>query len=170
MKNLVKWLDKYFEEVLLVALLGAMAVIMLLQVIMRYFFSSALAWPEEVCRYLYIWSCFLGISYCIGHGSELKIDLFEKIFRGKARAVFQILLQVICLGLYLVMFYSSVSVLEHIYTSGQTSAAARIPMYLVYLSIPFSMALALVRSVQKTVRLIGNLRKPSHKEVEGGEA
>lgn len=44
MKKLVHEIDQHFEEWLLTFFLGAMAVIMLLQVVMRYVFKSALAW------------------------------------------------------------------------------------------------------------------------------
>ena len=159
MKKIIHEMDLHLEEWLLTFFLGSMAVIMLLQVIMRYVFKSAMSWPEEVCRYLYIWSCFLGISYCISRKSELRIDLFEKIFRGKARAVFQIFLQLICLMLYGYLFYTSLSVVAHVYTTGQLSSAARIPMYLVYLSIPVSMLLAVFRSVQSVIEIVRKLRK-----------
>ena len=161
MKKIIQGLDRHFEEWLLTFFLGMIAAIMLLQVIMRYVLGNALAWPEEVCRYLYNWSCFLGISYCISQGSELRIDLFEKIFRGKARKAFQILLQVICIVLYAYLFYTSLSVLGHVYSTAQTSSAARIPMYLVYLSIPVSLGLAVVRGVQ---RAVGIFRRPEEKQ------
>ena len=89
MKRVLQALDEHFEEWMLTLLLGAMAVIMLLQVIMRYVFNMALTWPEEACRYLYIWCCFLGISYCISRRTELRVDLAEKLFRGNARKVYQ---------------------------------------------------------------------------------
>lgn len=161
MKKLVHEIDQHFEEWLLTFFLGAMAVIMLLQVVMRYVFKSALAWPEEVCRYLYIWSCFLGVSYCISQKSELRIDLFEKLFRGKVRFLFQLFLRLICICLYGYLFYTSLSVISHVYETGQLSSAARIPMYLVYLSIPVSMILAVFRSVQSAIKIITQLKHKS---------
>ncbi|WP_434310801.1 TRAP transporter small permease [Hominifimenecus sp. rT4P-3] len=164
MKKILQMLDQHLEEWLLTFFLGLIAAIMLLQVVMRYLFGNALAWPEEVCRYLYIWSCFLGISYCISQGTELRIDLFEKLFRGKAKKGVQILLQGICVILYMYLFYTSLSVFQHVYETAQLSSAARIPMYLVYLSIPVSLALAVARGVQQVVRIFG--RKEQGKNTE----
>jgi len=161
MKKVLGILDRHLEEWLLLLFLGLIACIMLLQVVMRYAFSSALSWPEEVCRYLYIWSCFVGISYCIRQQSELKIDALERVLRGKGKILFQVFLQIICIALYAYMFFTSFGVLEHIYKTNQLSSAARIPMYLVYFSIPFSLGLAVIRSIQRVIKVLYSLKEGS---------
>lgn len=166
MKKILCFLDRYLEEIILAVLLSLIAVIMLWQVIMRYAAGSAMRWPEEVCRYLYIWSCFIGISYCIRRQNELRIDLVEKIFHGKARVVFEILLKLICVVFYAYLAIASINVLRHIYSTGQTSPAARIPMYMVYLSMPVSFILAVFRGIQAIVLLL----LPAKPVDEKGEA
>lgn len=151
MKKVLHLLDEHFEEWLLTLFLGLMAVIMLLQVIMRYVFKTALTWPEEVCRYLYIWCCFVGVSYCISRGSELKVDLTERLFKGKAKKAYRCILQLISVVLYAYFFYLSLPLVQQLISTGQTSSAAQIPMWLVYLSLPISMALAVFRAVQQVI-------------------
>ena len=56
MKKILCGLDEYLEEVLLVILLAAMAVIMGVQVFCRYALSMSLTWSEELTRYLFILS------------------------------------------------------------------------------------------------------------------
>lgn len=158
MKKALGILNRHFEEYALTFILGLIAVIMLLQVIMRYVFGYALAWPEEVCRYLYIWSCFLGISYCLYHGTELRIDLFERLFKGDARKIFQMVLKVICVLFYLYLLKASASVFLMVLQKSQISSAARIPMYLVYLSMPVSFTLAVVRGLQSMAEIIRSFR------------
>lgn len=41
----IKWLDDNLEDFLMVLLLIGISVIMMLQVIMRYVFSSSMSWP-----------------------------------------------------------------------------------------------------------------------------
>lgn len=53
MKKVLKRLDRYLEEFLLVAFLGAMTLIMGVQVVSRYVFGMSLSWSEEITRYLY---------------------------------------------------------------------------------------------------------------------
>ena len=52
--RVIKWLDNYLEEALLVIMLLFMMVIMGIQVTARYVFSYSLSWSEEITRYLFI--------------------------------------------------------------------------------------------------------------------
>ena len=68
MRKVIRWLDDYLEEVLLVAALAAMAVIMGVQVFCRYVLGASLSWSEELTRYIFIWAGFLSISFGSGDG------------------------------------------------------------------------------------------------------
>ena len=63
--KIIRWLDDNLEEALLIALLVMMTLLMGLQVFSRYILNASLSWSEELTRYLFIWSGFLSISYCI---------------------------------------------------------------------------------------------------------
>ena len=63
--KIIRWLDDNLEEALLIALLVTMTLLMGLQVFSRYILNASLSWSEELTRYLFIWSGFLSISYCI---------------------------------------------------------------------------------------------------------
>lgn len=54
----IKWLDRHFEEILLVALLFAMMIIMGIQIFARYALSNSLSWSEEITRFCFIWTGF----------------------------------------------------------------------------------------------------------------
>ena len=54
----LKKLDESFEEWLMVGLLVAIGIVMILQVVMRYIFKSPLAWAEEICKYMFVWTVF----------------------------------------------------------------------------------------------------------------
>lgn len=78
--RLLRWLDKYFEESLMLILLAAMVCIMGLQVFMRYVMQNSLSWPEEMTRYMFIWFVFLGISYGIRNDIHIRVNLLETFF------------------------------------------------------------------------------------------
>jgi TRAP-type C4-dicarboxylate transport system permease small subunit len=56
--------------------MAAIVVIMVVQVIARYAFSS-LIWAEELCRYILIWQTFLFIGYAYHQGELVVLDLFS---------------------------------------------------------------------------------------------
>ena len=72
--KLLKWLDDYLEEALLLIMLGIMVVVMGIQITARYVFASSLSWSEEITRFLFICSGFLSASYCIKKSLSVKID------------------------------------------------------------------------------------------------
>lgn len=86
MKKALCWLNENLEEFLMVILLGAMTVIMGVQVFSRYVLGTSLSWSEELTRYLFVWAGFLSVSYCTKKCISIKIEQFVAIFprRGKA--------------------------------------------------------------------------------------
>ena len=73
--KIIRWLDDNLEEALLIALLVTMRCYGP-QVFSRYILNASLSWSEELTRYLFIWSGFLSISYCIK-----KVDFHKKSIR-----------------------------------------------------------------------------------------
>lgn len=67
---MLKALDDYLEETILLILLVLMTCIMGIQIVSRYVFQNSLTWSEELVRYMFVWSAFLGIPFCIKHGLQ----------------------------------------------------------------------------------------------------
>ena len=149
MKKFLRWLDHSFEEWILGVLLIGIAVILMLQIIMRSVIGVSLTWAEEIARYFYVWSVFLSLGYTIRINNILRVDLLLDCLPKQIRKVVEIALDALSAALYLYFAYYSVSVVSKVQISGQTSPALEIQMYLVYAIIPFGFALASLRSVQK---------------------
>ena len=71
----LKWIDKYFEEVTLVALLAVTVTLTFIQVIMRYIFHNSLSWSEELARYLFLYLIWIGAAYAVKRESHLRIQI-----------------------------------------------------------------------------------------------
>ena len=149
MKKFFKWLDHSFEEWILGVLLIGIAVILMTQIIMRSVIGVSLTWAEEIARYFYVWSVFLSLGYTIRVNNILRVDLLLDCLPKQIRKALEIALDVLSAVLYIYFAYYSVSVVNRVQISGQTSPALEIQMYLVYAIIPFGFALASLRSVQK---------------------
>lgn len=158
MKKWLLWLDKNFEESIMVVLLGSMVVIMGVQVFMRYVLSNSLAWPEELTRYLFIWFVFLGISYGIKNNVHLKVDLLEVILPG-CKQVLCLVQDLLFLVFCLIMVQPSLSGVSLLMDSGQTSPAMQVPMFLIYISLLAGFLLAIFRLLQKHALRLLNRNK-----------
>jgi len=152
MKKL-KWLDEHFEEALLVVLLVLIACVELLQVVFRNLsFVSALTWPEEFCRYCWIWSVFISLPYTIRKGSMLRVSLLVDALPAKGQSILNIFVDIINAAVMLLLAINSISVVQKIAASGETSPAMLWPMWLVYAIMLPCFFLGVLRALQQAVR------------------
>ena len=75
LKRLVAGVDK-LTYMGIVATMGLMTVIVSLQVLMRYAFSSSIDSADELSRLCFVWAIFLAIPHGVKHGVHVGIDLF----------------------------------------------------------------------------------------------
>ncbi|ALF18519.1 TRAP transporter small permease [Fusobacterium animalis] len=160
---MLKALDDYLEETILLILLVLMTCIMGIQIVSRYVFQNSLTWSEELVRYMFVWSAFLGIPFCIKHGLSIKVDQFRNLFPIPLQKALMYIDKIIIFVLFLVMFIYSCLVVKASYLSGQTSPAMQIPMWIVQLSVCVSSLLSMMRSIQNFVNLIRGKTKIEQK-------
>jgi TRAP-type transport system small permease protein len=119
---------------LLIILLGAMAVIIFSNVMLRYVSGSSIVWAEEVARYCMIWLTFLGAGPVLRMGGHIAIenlqDAMPTVLAQWTRAV--VLLLMIGLGLGMVTMG-----LAYVQRSQfQMTASTQIPFSYIYAAIP----------------------------------
>ena len=160
----VKWLDEHFEETILVLLLIAISCVMMLQVIMRKVFNYSLSWPEEFCRYLYVWTTFFSLAFTMRKGNMLRVGVLVDLFPEFIKKIVYLLGNLVCLVLFAVFFYNSFDVVHLIYVSEQKSTAMGWPMYLVFLCTILGFGFATLRTAQVIIKQIVNFRAQTAKE------
>lgn len=152
--KIIRWLDKHFEETVLILLAIGISCTMFLQVIMRYVFNNPLTWPEELSRYMWIWTVFFSLSYTIYMRNMLRVDVLAGILPAKAKEILDLAIQLLSLVIYVLFAYYSVIVFKSLVISGRVSPALRIPMYQVYSSLCIGFFLSVFRTVQLIIELI----------------
>jgi TRAP-type C4-dicarboxylate transport system permease small subunit len=153
-----KWIEEHFEEAVLVLLLISICSVMMLQVFMRKIFNNSLSWPEEFCRYCYVWTTFFSLSYTMRQGNILRVGVLIDLFPPTLRKLFYILGNAACLICFAVFFYNSIDVVKRIFDSGQKSTAMGLPMYMVYLATVLGFGLGTIRTVQVIFKQIVNFK------------
>ena len=61
--------------VLACTMLGAMVIVLAVQVFFRYFLAASLIWAEELCRYLFVWITFLFAGAAFQRGEMVALEL-----------------------------------------------------------------------------------------------
>ena len=104
---MLKAIDDYLEETILLILLVLMTCIMGIQIVSRYVFQNSLTWSEELVRYMFVWSAFLGVPFCIKHRLSIKVDQFRNLFPIPLQKVLMYIDKIIIFLLFLVLFIYS---------------------------------------------------------------
>lgn len=168
--KLIKWLDDNLEETILLLLLCAMTLIMGLQVVSRYLFQNSLSWSEELTRYLFIWSGFISVSYCIKKWISIKVDQIINMLPTSGYVIFQFVLNVILFGFFIYLSIHAYSYLQMSIASSQVSPALGLPMPFVHAAPLTGFVLAMIRSFQQIVLEAKNIvALLTHQEVTRGK-
>lgn len=130
----IKFLDEYMEELIMIILLVMMTLIMGTQVCARYLFNYSLAWSEEVTRYMYIWSGFISISYCVKKGISIKVDQFISILPNKIETILKMMNYFIEFVFFFYLIPFAYKYFLSAISSNQLSPACNMPMYMVQLA------------------------------------
>lgn len=146
--KLLKKIDENLERWLMLVLLAGITVVLGIQIFFRFVLNNSLTWSEELARFMFIWSAFLSIGFCLKEGISLKIDTLITLFPQKVQALLFLFGDVAMLVFFVYMVPSAWSFAYASVANGQTSAACGIPMYLVQGSILFGFALAAFRAGQ----------------------
>jgi TRAP-type C4-dicarboxylate transport system permease small subunit len=139
--------------------MSAMALILFVQVVMRYVMQSSLSWSEELARYLFVWLVYLGISYGAKIMKHIKIDAALGLFPAKIRPHIVILGELIFLGFSLFICYSSYGLVRKQIMIGQTSPAMQMPMWILYAAPMVGFGLVAFREAQALARRFSLLRQ-----------
>ncbi len=73
------------EQVVVVLLTGGITAIMMVQVVLRYFFSAPLFWAEEISVQLLVFASVFGLSLLTRRGDLVAIDFVPRALPPKAR-------------------------------------------------------------------------------------
>jgi TRAP-type C4-dicarboxylate transport system permease small subunit len=155
MKNILTQIDKNFEKVLISILLILITVFCTMQVILRYCFSNALPWVEEVVVYMHVWIGFIGCSYAMQQDIVLRVD-YGPVLPPKVTTLLNAIADFVTVCFYIFICYIGLNVTQTLYNRGQLSPAAEIPMYFVYSSLMIGTGLAVIRWMQRVYRLACN--------------
>ena len=158
LKTYSKFLDvlEKIEKVILAVTVAVMIVVMVYQVILRYVFSAANSWSEELARYLFIYNVMIGSAIAIRRNSHLQVDTITSHLSPKLQCVFTIVATVLGMVFLVLLMVHSITLCQ---TGAKTmSAGLPISMTLPYASMPIGIVLMLLTSIEVVFKKIEEIR------------
>lgn len=140
-------------------LIGAMTLVILYQVFMRYVLNDPPTWSEEMSRFMMVWMTFLVAPIAYRHGMNVAIETLSRFLVGRIQAALQLVLNALILYFMLVYAQEGVGLAER----GLKSKAFTIDVKLFwfYLVVPAGFWLLAAVSVEHILRALKSLVDPA---------
>ncbi len=133
---------KIYDEVEAKVLVGSLVVTVLVifaQVVARSpLINSSLTWSEELARYIFIWQIWLGMSIGLKDNKHIHVELLYQFVKGRPAKVLKIIVTLLCITMCAALVYYGWQYTYNSYNRHSLSAAMRMPLWIVYLALPFS--------------------------------
>lgn len=138
---LLKKIYDYFEEGMCAITLCVMILCLTAQVIIRMTLGSSIAWTEELSRYSFLWTVYLGAALVAKRGAHVRVTAQFLWMNDQWRLFFRMLADVIWMGALLFIAWSILPVIEEGFEFPEVSPTMHFAKAWVECVIPFSFAL-----------------------------
>lgn len=165
----IKKLFANFEEGTCMVLMTTMVMALTLQVFMRFVLSSSLAWTEELSRYSFIWTVYMGGVLAVKHTQHVRITAQFLVFPPKIRVAIMVMTDLLWMTANFVIAYYSIDALRGAFEFPEISPTLGIVKGYVEAMLPLSFLLMNVRMAMRYVGLIRKGELMSIAEISGEE-
>ena len=149
--KVLRFLDDNLEKMICTVTLALMSAIIVAQVFFRYVLNNSLSWSEELARYLFIWTIYIGISYGVKMDKHVAVDAVYSYMPKGVKKYYAMIAYTLFLLFAVAIVYYGVTVVGMQISSGQVSPAMGLPMQYVYVAPVVGMVLTVIRLVQKII-------------------
>ncbi|MES2941811.1 MAG: TRAP transporter small permease [Pseudomonadota bacterium] len=141
----MKTFERYFlgaNRWVLIGLIAAMAVIIFVNVALRYLTSQSLEWAEEVSRHMMIWLTFLGAGPVLRYGGHIAVEnLQDSLPRPFAIAIRAVVAALLFAFFGFMIWYGWLYMGR---TMFQLTAVTQIPFAYIYAAMPVGGVLLII--------------------------
>ena len=155
MKNIEKALHAVDQFAIILATVALVITFLLtaINVIMRYIFRSGFSWSEEGARYGLILLIIFGVVETSHHRDHFRLEILESHLPGAPRKIVNILVDLLTMAVSVALLIGGWKML--ILNLHNTTPAMRIPAWLPYGALVFSMGCSIVHDILYLLRDLG---------------
>lgn len=151
MQRILDCMDWILQKIII----GTMAFMLFftfIQVVARYLFESSLVYSEELSRYLFVWTVFLGLPVVAKRGGHMAVTALSGRLKGTAARTMSIAAYLVGIVFMATMIIQGFEMVQR--TSQQLSPAMEISMSWVYLAIPIGCLFMMLQMVSDLCALL----------------
>lgn len=139
-------IDRILRSIITVTL-GIMLALIFMQVVSRYAFHYSLSFSEELARYLFVWTVFLGIPVVQRMGGHMIVGVITEKISGMPLKVLRIIANILTVIFMILILKNGILMVQR--TSFQTSPAMQIPMSYIYYVLPIGSLTMILNTIEE---------------------
>jgi len=137
------------EEIISSLCLSAMIVIISVQVFRRYVLQSSLDWSEELARYFFIWSVYIGCSFATKEDRHLEVTILRHVKGGRWAKLFTVIAYLLTITFCATVTVWGTQMVFFLMETGQKTQALEVSMFWIFIAIPLGMGLMCLRTCER---------------------
>ncbi len=141
-----------FLEVLLIILLSGMAIMVFVNVVLRYGFNSGLNVSDELSRYFFVWLTFIGAVLTFRENSHMGVETLVMLFGRKGRIICMIASNIIIIAVSAIFFWGTWKQMP--INASMAAPVTKMPMIWVYGIGFFTGTGVVIIALDRLVRLL----------------
>lgn len=153
MESLGKTLNKCENGIIALCFI-VMSLAAFAQVVNRNLVGASISWFDELARYCMVYMTLLATEAGFRDGSQISVSAVIDKCSPAARRILQIIVKLIVIGFSIMIFITSLTIVQTQINSGQVSAGLGIPMVYPYLSLPIAFGAIVVVQILSLIVLI----------------
>ena len=146
----MKFIIKYFEELLASAAIIIVVLSAFYGVISRYILNNPVAWSNEIATIAFTWTVFLGAAAAWKYDKHIHLDLVYDFFPKRIKIVSDWLKNLILAVFFIFVLYLSIQFTITAYN--KPTAILRIPFSYVDVPVVIFFISIIIRSIQKFLK------------------
>jgi C4-dicarboxylate transporter DctQ subunit len=146
-QRLLKAADR-LEEVFMIVALTFMTALTVVQVALRYGFSTGFVWSLEATTYTFAWLVLIGMSYGVRTEAHIAVDLVTSRLSPSGARVFASIALFAGLAYCALMIYGSAAFVDRLMALGTDARDIPLPRWMLTGIMPIAFVLLALRLVQ----------------------
>lgn len=147
-------LEKWFEPTVIVGMLSAIVLLVFVDVVARFAFSTSIAVANELARFCFVYMIYFGVSYAIRERRHMRVTVLHDMMPAAARRWVFALSELIFLIYSVAVCWLGVVITQKAFGWGKILSSTEWPLGFLYMAIIFSGALSSLRLLQSLWRTL----------------
>lgn len=149
----MRWLEK-LEELLIMFLMAAMALVTFGQVVARYVFNYSFVWALELTGVMFAWLIFIGMAYGVRVGSHIGVDAVVRLLGPRSARAVSVIAALLCIAYALIITWGGYQYVARMKEVGILMQDLPVQQWIPRLIMPIGFALLTFRFGQALWRIL----------------